>query len=156
MALRGSADMRQRPYDMASIYSRVISFELPARFLWQDEHVVAILDIHPCREGHALVIPRREIDHWEDVDEVLTGRLMRVAQLIGRAQKRAFQPKRISLLVAGFGVPHIHLHVMPVDSEFDVEVRNHNLNPDPRDLDRAARAIRRALCEITPPPTAPG
>lgn len=130
---------------MASIFSRIIAGELPGRFIWSDERAVAMVDIRPLRPGHALVIPREEVDHWVDLDPDLAQHLMAVARIIGLAQRSAVPCRRIGLLVAGFEVPHTHLHVIPVDGMADFDLANADTSADPAELDRIAAELRQAL-----------
>ena len=130
---------------MASVFSRIIDGELPARFVWKDRECVAFLSIAPLRPGHTLVVPRREIDHWLDADEPLLAHLMSTAQLIGKAQMAAFHPTRIGLLVAGLEVPHLHVHVVPIRGVHDLDFANQDTHPDADAMDHAADAIRKEL-----------
>ncbi len=130
---------------MPSVFSKIIAGELPGRFVWRDDRCVAFLSINPLRPGHALVVPRDEVDHWLDLSDELSGHLMGVAQVIGRAQMDAFRPNRIGLLIAGFEIPHTHLHVVPVDGEKQLSFANQDRDPDPAKLDASAEAIRAAL-----------
>ena len=79
---------------MPTIFSRIISGELPGRFVWRDPSVVAFLSIEPMRPGHVLVVPREEVDHWIDLDPELAGHLFVVAQQIGKAQRLEWNPLR--------------------------------------------------------------
>jgi len=133
---------------MASVFTQIIDGKLPGRFVWKDEHCVGFLTIHPLQPGHTLVVPRKEIDHWLDLDSALTTHLTLVAQSIGRAIDRVFHPAKVGLMIAGLEVPHTHLHVIPIRELADLNPANQDLNPDPADLDRAARDIRAALREL--------
>lgn len=130
---------------MATIFTRIIDGELPGRFVWRDEHCVAFLSINPLREGHTLVVPRVEVDHWVDLDPGTTAHLMLVARSIGEAQMDAFAPTRIGLMIAGLEVPHTHLHVVPMDGVHDLDFDNAATDADPTALDAAAERIRVAL-----------
>lgn len=130
---------------MASVFTRIIRGELPGRFVWRDEACVAFLSISPLRPGHTLVVPVEEIDHWLDCPAPLAGHLMDVAQRVGRAQLRAFGPKRVGLVIAGLEVAHTHLHVVPIETEADLHFAHAELDPDPAALDRAAQTLRAAL-----------
>jgi histidine triad (HIT) family protein len=130
---------------MGSVFSRIIAGELPARFVWEDEHAVAFLSNRPLRPGHTLVVPRLEVDHWLDVDPQLLAHLTEVGQKIGRAQMAAFKPVRIGLMIAGLEVPHLHLHVVPIRGMQDLDFGNQDPNPDPKMMDDAAEAIREEL-----------
>jgi histidine triad (HIT) family protein len=85
---------------------------------------VAFLSIAPLRDGHTLVVPRLEVDHWLDLSPELAAHLMTVAQRIGRAQKATLNPTRVGLIIAGMEVPHTHLHVIPIDRESDLNFAN--------------------------------
>lgn len=130
---------------MPTIFTRIIDGDLPGRFVWRDEHCVAFLSINPLREGHTLVVPRAEVDHWVDLDPATNAHLMLVAQRIAEAQMDAFSPTRVGLMIAGLEVPHVHLHVVPMDGVHDLDFDNAAHDPDPAALDAAADAIRAAL-----------
>ncbi len=130
---------------MATIFTRIIEGELPGRFVWRDGDCVAFLSIAPLRPGHTLVVPRVELDHWIDLEPELNAHLMRVAHTIGAAQMEAFDPTRIGLIVAGLEVPHVHLHVVPIDAERDLSFANADSSPSAESLDEAAVRLRNAL-----------
>lgn len=130
---------------MASVFTQIIEGVLPARFVWRDERCVAFLTIAPLRPGHTLVVPRAEIDHWLDLPPELLAHLMSVAQAIGRALQHAFRPIKVGMVIAGLEVPHVHLHLIPIDDLRDLDFSRANKNPDPAALDAAAARIRTAL-----------
>ncbi|MGH3981812.1 MAG: HIT family protein [Pseudonocardiaceae bacterium] len=130
---------------MSTLFSRIIDGEIPGRFVWSDERCVAFLTIAPLRPGHALVVPRDEIDEWTDADDDVVARLMVVARQIGAAQKIAFGAPRAGLMIAGFEVPHLHVHVFPSWGIDDFDFDKADRNPDPVELDAAADALRAAL-----------
>lgn len=106
---------------MASVFSKIIAGELPGNFIWEDDICVALLTIQPLKPGHMLVIPREEIDHWDDLPAETAAHLFHVAQKLAKALKIAFPSLRVGLVIAGLEVPHTHIHVFPVDaiSDFD-------------------------------------
>ncbi len=130
---------------MASVFSRIIAGELPARFVWRDDKCVAFLSTRPLRPGHALVVPRLEVDHWLDLDAMLLAHLTATAQAIGKAQMAGFKPARIGLMLAGLEVSHVHFHVVPIRSLHDLDFGNQDPNPDEAMMDRAAQTIREEL-----------
>lgn len=130
---------------MATVFTRIIDGELPARFVWKDELCVAFMSINPLRSGHVLVVPREEVDHWLDLDPDLMAHLMNVSRSIGRAIQRGFQPAKVGLLIAGLEVLHLHVHLVPIDGLHDMDFDNAARDPDPAELDRAADTIRREL-----------
>jgi histidine triad (HIT) family protein len=133
---------------MGSVFSRIIAGELPARFVWKDELCVVFLSIRPLRPGHALVVPRAEIDHWLDLDAALLDHLFETAQAIGKAQMAGFSPARIGVLLAGLEVPHCHIHVAPIRGVHDLDFGNQDPNPDPAMMDAAAATIRSELRKL--------
>ena len=130
---------------MPTIFTRIIDGELPGRFVWRDDDCVAFLSINPLRPGHTLVVPRAEVDHWIDLPVEANAHLMRVAHAIGTAQMEAFHPARVGLIIAGLEVPHVHLHVVPIDSEQDLSFANADLAPSAEEMDDAAQRLRIAL-----------
>ncbi|MGB8961276.1 MAG: HIT family protein [Pseudonocardiaceae bacterium] len=130
---------------MPTLFSRIIEGGIPGRFVWRDERCVAFLTIAPLRPGHTLVVPRSEIDEWTDADDDLLTHLVVVAKHIGAAQKAAFDAPRAGLIIAGFEVPHLHVHVFPAWSIDDFDFANANPDPDPIELDAAADTLRQAL-----------
>lgn len=130
---------------MPTLFSRIIQGEIPGRFVWRDERCVAFLTIAPLRPGHTLVVPRDEVDEWTDADDDLVAQLMVVAKQIGAAQQTAFGAPRAGLMIAGFEVPHLHLHVFPSWDIDDFDFGNADHDPDPAALDAAAHTLRTAL-----------
>jgi len=133
---------------MPSVFSRIIAGELPGTFVWKDDRAVAFLSINPINTGHTLVVPREEIDHWLDLDDDLARHLMSVARSIGLAQQRAFNPQRVGLVIAGFEVPHCHIHVIPTDGMHHLDFANAAASVDPAELGQAATRIRQALTDL--------
>ena len=130
---------------MASVFTRIIAGELPAHFVWQDDSCVAFLSREPLRPGHTLVVPRVEVDHWIDLDDDTLAALMRVARSIARAQQAAYRPTKVGLLIAGLEVPHVHIHVSPIDGMQDMDFANAGPNPGDEALAAEAARIRAAL-----------
>ncbi|MGH3788824.1 MAG: HIT family protein [Pseudonocardiaceae bacterium] len=132
---------------MSTLFSRIIDGEIPGRFVWRDERCVAFLAIDPLRPGHTLVVPRHEVDEWTDADDDLVAHLMVVARHVGAAQKVGFGAPRAGLMIAGFEVPHLHLHVFPTWGIRDFDFDTADRNPAPAALDAAASTLRMALRE---------
>ena len=133
---------------MPSIFSRIINGELPGRFVWRDDRVVAFLSIEPMRPGHVLVVPRDEIDHWIDLEPELASHVFAVAQQIGRAQQLEWNPRRVGVMIVGDEVPHVHLHVVPINAAGELSFATVNRSPAAEDLDDAADRIRARLREL--------
>ena len=130
---------------MPSVFSRVIAGELPGRIVYSDEHCAAFLTIAPVRTGHLLVVPREEIDKWTELPVGLLLHLTEVAQRLAVAVEKATGCVRAGLLIAGFEVPHAHLHVIPTDSMADLDLASASSGTDPAEQDAVADRIRRAL-----------
>jgi histidine triad (HIT) family protein len=130
---------------MPTIFTRIIQGEIPGTFVWKDDRCVAFLSINPLRRGHVLVVPVEEIDHWLDCPSDLRDHLFEVAQKIGRAQQAAFSPARVGLMIAGLEVPHLHVHVVPIDGVHDLDFANAAASVERDDLESAAEAIREEL-----------
>ena len=130
---------------MPTVFTRILDGELPGRFVWKDELCAAFLSIAPLRPGHTLVVPRAEVDHWIDLPTATATHLMAVAQAIGKAQQAAFEPSRVGLMIAGFEVPHVHVHVVPVMGMQDLDFANADGRAEPAALDAAADQLRASL-----------
>lgn len=131
---------------MASIFTRIIEGELPGTFVWKDDRAVAFLSINPLRAGHVLIVPREEIDHWLDCPADLRDHLMGVAAEIGQALQDAYRPTKVGLMIAGLEVPHLHIHLLPIDDVHDMDFSN--ARPVGREeLETEAARIRNALTE---------
>ena len=134
---------------MASVFTKIINGELPGRFVYEDDDIVAFLTIEPMTQGHTLVVPRAEIDQWQGVDAKTFARIMEVAQLIGKAVCLAFDTKRAGLIIAGLEVPHLHVHVFPARHLSDFGFANVDRNPSPQSLDEAQAKIKDALARVS-------
>lgn len=130
---------------MPTVFTRIIAGEIPGTFVYRDERCVAFLSINPLANGHTLVVPVEEVDHWIDLPESVAAHLFAVAHRIGRAQQRAFRCERVGLIIAGYEVPHTHLHVIPTEHMGQLNFANAAHSVDRRSLDDAARAIVEAL-----------
>ena len=130
---------------MTTIFSRIIAGEIPGTFVYRDDRCVAFMSINPINRGHVLVVPIAELDHWIDLEPPLAEHLMSVSRTIGRAQQAAFSPERIGLMIAGFEVPHVHIHVIPTHNMSQLSFENAATSVDHDDLEAAATAIRNAL-----------
>lgn len=130
---------------MTSVFSKIIEGQIPGRFVWADERAVAFATIAPISPGHVLVVPRAEVDRFTAADDDLLSHLVRVAKRIGLAQESAFDAPRAALVVAGFEVPHLHLHVLPAWGEAELSFANAKDDVPAAELDAAAQTLRAAL-----------
>lgn len=129
---------------MATAFENIISGVWPGRFEWADDVCVAFSTIKPIVSGHVLVVPRHPYPRWTLAPEEVATHLMAVARHIGQAQEQAFDVPASGLVIAGFEVPHTHLHVIPMRSEEDIRFANAHTEPDDQ-MDAAAEALREAL-----------
>ncbi len=130
---------------MPTIFTRIINGEIPGTFVHRDEHCVAFLSINPLAHGHTLVVPIAEVDHWVDLEPALAAHLFDVAHRIGRAQNTAFRCDRVGIIVAGYEVPHTHIHLVPTEHMGQLNFANAAASADRDQLESAAAAIRAAL-----------
>ena len=130
---------------MATIFTRIIDGEIPGTFVWRDEHCVAFMSINPMARGHVLVVPIDEVDHWIDASPELAAHLFSVTRTIGLAQNAAFAPARIGVIVAGYEVPHTHVHVIPTNDMSELSFANAAASVEREELASSAEAIRREL-----------
>jgi diadenosine tetraphosphate (Ap4A) HIT family hydrolase len=134
---------------VTTIFSKIINGELPGRFVYSDDEVVAFLTIEPMTQGHTLVVPRAELDQWQNIEPAAFSRIMSVAQLVGKAVCRAFDADRAGVIIAGLEVPHLHVHVFPTRSLSDFGFANVDRSPSAESLDEAQAKIKAALAELT-------
>ena len=132
---------------MSTVFTKIIDGELPGRFVYRDDHVAAFLTIEPIAYGHTLVVPIKEVDKWTDLEPELWAKMNAVAQRIGAAIVSEFECERAGYLIAGFEVPHAHIHVFPAN-----DMSGYNLasvmradETDPAKMDAAAETLRAAL-----------
>ena len=127
---------------MPTIFSRIIAGQIPGTFVWRDDRCVAFMSINPMAHGHTLVVPIAEVDHWVDGDPDLVAHLFSVTRIIGVAQKRAFGCERVGVILAGYEVPHAHIHVIPTNDMRELSFANAAATIDRESLEKAAEAIR--------------
>lgn len=130
---------------MTTIFTKIMNGELPGRFIWQDDKCAAFLDISPLTYGHTLVVPRDEIDMWTDLPENLNAHVYTVASRIGAAQVKGLGATRAGLIIQGYEVPHMHMHVFPTTSVADFDMTRIIREPEDDKMDEAASKLRAAL-----------
>ena len=133
---------------MASIFTKIIQGELPGQFVWKDDLAVAFLSIAPLKPGHTLVVPRAEVDHWIDLDPASMQHLAGVAQTVGKAIQSGFSPVKVGTTILGLEVPHVHIHVVPIWTPFDLDFANADSNASPEAIAEAAATIRGELKKL--------
>ena len=127
---------------MATIFSRIAAGEIPSYKVAENEDFYAFLDIAPLAKGHTLVIPRHvEEDYIFNLDEKTYAGLTAFAREVAIALKAAVPCKRIGVAVLGMEVPHTHIHLVPLQSEADMDFRKEHLKPSPERMKEIAEAI---------------
>lgn len=130
---------------MSTVFTKIITGDLPGHFVYRDDKAVAFLSINPIQPGHTLVVPVAEVSHWIDLDEDLVAHLMKVARRVGEAQMKVLGPERIGVMVAGFEVPHTHLHVVPLKNERQLSFAHAAATVDHQELAQIAEKLQAAL-----------
>jgi len=137
---------------MSSIFSKIIRGEIPGRFVYRDDDIVAFLTIEPLAYGHTLVVPVQEVDRWTDLPPEVWAKLNVVAQRVGQAIIKVFDAPRAGYIIAGFDVPHTHIHVFPTSkmSDYDFSKVIGMNDTDPAKMDAAASALHAELAKTNP------
>ena len=130
---------------MASIFTKIIEGDLPGHFVWKDDTAVAFLSIAPLKPGHTLVVPRAEVDHWIDLELGALQHLTSITHAVGNAIQKAFDPVKVGTTILGLEVPHVHIHVVPIWTPFDLDFSNADANAKSQDIAAAADKIRAEL-----------
>lgn len=130
---------------MASIFTKIINREIPAYILAEDERYIAFLDINPLVLGHALVVPKKEVDFIFDLDDDTLGGITVFAKKVAHAIKKAVPCRRVGVAVVGLEVPHVHVHLIPMTTMNDINFTRPKLTPSPAELTKVADAILKAI-----------
>jgi len=133
---------------MPTLFTRIIHGELPGTFVYRDALCVSFMTINPITRGHVLVVPIEEFDHWPDMSDDLTAHLFQVARIIGKAQHQAFKCDRVGLVIAGYEIPHCHLHLIPTRSMDDFNFAHAAQNVPIHELQTAAAELILALHDL--------
>lgn len=112
---------------MASIFTRIVNGEIPCYKVAEDDNYFAFLDINPIVAGHTLVIPKKEVDYIFDLDDSTLAGMMTFAKRVAASLKKNIDCKRVAVVVLGMEVPHAHIHLLPINSESDVDFHKQKL-----------------------------
>jgi histidine triad (HIT) family protein len=126
---------------MATIFTRIINEEIPCYKVADNYKFVAFLDINPLREGHVLIVPRKEVDYFFDLEEDTLSEMIVFARRVAVAMKEVIECKRIGVAVVGLEVPHAHLHLVPLDTMEDISFSKPRVKITPRRFEEIAAAI---------------
>jgi histidine triad (HIT) family protein len=108
---------------MASIFTRIIEGEIPSYKVAEDDKFFAFLDIRPLAKGHTLVIPKQETDYIFDLEDELLGEMIKFSKRLGLAIEKVVPCKRMGMTVLGLEVPHAHIHLVPINSVYDIDFK---------------------------------
>lgn len=133
---------------MTTIFTRIIRGEIPGTFVYNDEACVAFMSINPLADGHVLVVPKDEVDHWVDLSPYLSSHLFEVSHKISRALQNAFPCERVGLIIAGYEVNHCHIHLVPTIDMSQLNFANAAASVDRATLEENAAKIKTALAEL--------
>jgi histidine triad (HIT) family protein len=126
---------------MSTVFTMIINGDIPGTFVHRDEQCVAFMSINPMAPGHTLVVPVQEIDHWVDASPELAAHLFAVSHRIAKAQERAFGCEKVGMIIAGYEVPHAHLHLVPTNDMSELSFANAAAHVERADLEAWASAI---------------
>ena len=130
---------------MASIFSKIIDREIPAYIVAEDDQYIAFLDINPLKQGHTLVVPKREVDYVFDLDHQSLAGLFSFSKRVAKAMETVIDCSRIGLSVIGLEVPHAHVHLIPIDTMDDMNFANMKLSFSKEEMSEVAKKISDAF-----------
>ena len=133
---------------MTTIFTRIIQGEIPGTFVYKDEACVAFMSINPMADGHVLVIPRDEVDHWVDLSPYIASHLFEVSHRISRALSVAFPCEKVGLIIAGYEVNHCHIHLIPTTNMGQLSFANAATSVERSTLEANAEKITAALATL--------
>lgn len=134
---------------MATIFTKIADREIPAHIVAETADFLAFLDVNPLAPGHLLVIPKKEIDYIFDMDEESYFGLTLFAKIVAEGLKKAFPCVKVGMAVIGLEVPHVHIHLIPMNHVGDMNFSKPKLNPTQEELEEAAAKIRAELSDNT-------
>lgn len=126
---------------MASIFTRIINGEIPCYKVAENSEYFAFLDINPLAEGHTLVVPKKEVDYIFDLDDETLAGMMLFAKQLAKKIKSVTGCKRVAVVVLGLEVPHAHIHLIPMNSEADVDFHREKLQLTPEQFSAIAAKL---------------
>ena len=133
---------------MTTIFTRIIQGEIPGTFVYKDEACVAFMSINPMADGHVLVVPRDEVDHWVDLSPYIASHLFEVSHRISRALSIAFPCEKVGLIIAGYEVNHCHIHLIPTTNIGQLSFANAATSVARSTLEAHAEKITKALATL--------
>ena len=129
---------------MASLFSKIVSGDIPCHKVAENDKFLAFLDLNPIREGHTLVIPKIEVDYIFDVEDTLLGEMMIFSKSVAKKIKTSFPCNRVGVTVIGLEVPHAHIHLIPIDTLNDMNFSQEKMSPSQEELAHTASVLFKA------------
>jgi histidine triad (HIT) family protein len=133
---------------MPTLFTRILSGDIPGTFVYRDDHCACFLSINPLSEGHVLVVPIEEVDHWVDLSPTLAGHLFQISHRIGVALQKAFPCERVGMIIAGYEINHCHIHLIPTQNIAQFNFANAAMSVDRELLEQHASRIIDALGKL--------
>jgi len=130
---------------MATIFSRIITGEIPSYKIAENDRFFAFLDINPMAKGHTLLVPKQETDYLFDLDDLLLSEMIVFAKKVVKAIETAVPCKRVGIMVIGLEVPHAHIHLIPIQKEGDMNLANQRVTLSKNEFEETAEKIRSAF-----------
>jgi histidine triad (HIT) family protein len=130
---------------MATIFSKIIAREIPAYIVYEDENFLAFLDINPLKEGHTLVVPKKEVDYIFDLDDEWLSKMMVFAKKVAKGIEKVVECKRVGMAVVGLEVPHCHIHLIPISKVDDMNFSNGSIKMSEEKFIELAKKINAAV-----------
>ncbi len=130
---------------MATIFTKIVKGEIPSYKIFEDERFYAFLDINPMAKGHTLVIPKKEVDYLFDIDDEMLKEMIVLSKKIAKAIEKAIECNRVGVMVVGLEVPHAHIHLIPIQSEGDMNLSNKRVELSKEEFEKIANDIVRYL-----------
>lgn len=130
---------------MATIFTKIINGEIPCYKIAEDDNYFAFLDIGPLAKGHTLVIPKKEVDYFFDLDDETMKGISVFAKRVALAIEKTIECKRVGVAVLGLEVPHAHIHLVPIQSEADISFSKPKLKLSDEEMENIAQRIRENL-----------
>lgn len=127
---------------MNSIFTKIIKREIPAFIIHEDDLFIAFLDINPIQKGHTLIVPKKEIDYFFDIEDDLLSKMLLFTKKIAKAIKKTIECKKISMSVIGLEVPHAHIHLIPINKMSDANFSNDPIKMSDEDMHKICMAIK--------------
>ncbi|MEA3505118.1 MAG: HIT family protein [Bacteroidota bacterium] len=130
---------------MSTIFTKIVNGEIPAYKVAENDDFLAFLDINPLAKGHTLVIPKKEIDYIFDVEEEMYKEMFAFAKYVGKAIDKTIPCKRVGITVVGLEVPHAHIHLIPINSIYDMDFKREKLKFSDEEFQQIIKDIKRNL-----------